>query len=95
MQRRLEKDFIDASEERQIQMLDLLSAQPAGEVEVSNLAPGREFFQWVARMTVDAFYTSPMGIRDIGFLGNKGMATYVVPAEALQHALRRSPFGNA
>ena len=29
------------------------------------LAPGIEFFTWVRRMTVDGFYTSRVGMRDI------------------------------
>jgi gluconate 2-dehydrogenase gamma chain len=50
---------------------------------------GAIFFDWARRMTVDAFYTSPAGIRDLGYLGNKGMTVYRVPPEALEQALQR------
>ena len=43
-------------------------------------------------MTVDAFYTSATGIKDIGFKGNQVLTKYEVPQEAMDYALRRSPF---
>ncbi len=58
----------------------------------SELAVGARFFDWLRKMTVDAFYTSPIGIKDLGYLGNKALSKYEVPAEALQYALKRSPF---
>jgi hypothetical protein len=59
------------------------------------LAAGARFFDWVRKMTVDAFYTSPIGIKDLGYLGNKALSKYEVPQEALDYALARSPFGKA
>lgn len=56
------------------------------------LGPGVVFFDWVRKMTVDAFYTSPIGLKDIGYMGNKAYSKYVVPAEAMTYALKRSPF---
>ena len=38
------------------------------------LEPGIRFFTWVRRMTVDAFYTSEIGIRDIDYRGNTALA---------------------
>ena len=91
MQRRHGKDFVDASADQQAGMLDLLSAaHPAGEASPAALAPGREFFQWVARMTVDAFYTSAVGIQDLGYLGNQGMTRYEAPEPSIQYALKRA-----
>ncbi len=58
------------------------------------LAVGARFFDWVRKMTVDAFYTSPMGIKDLGYLGNKALSKYEVPKEALDYAIKRSPFAN-
>ena len=57
----------------------------------SPLGPGMAFFDWVRKMTVDAFYTSPIGIKDLGYAGNKGMTKYVVPQEAIDWAIRHSP----
>lgn len=62
---------------------------------VSDLAPGVRFFEWLRKMTVDAFYTSPIGIRDVGYQGNVAVGKYEVPEAIIQEALRRSPFGGA
>ena len=43
-------------------------------------------------MTVDAFYTSPIGMKDLNFMGNKAYSKYEVPKESLEYALKRSPF---
>jgi hypothetical protein len=56
------------------------------------LSPGVTFFDWVRKMTVDAFYTSPIGMKDIGFIGNQALSRYTVPEEAIAYALKRSPF---
>jgi hypothetical protein len=58
----------------------------------SDLAPGVLFFDWVRKMTVDAFYTSPIGVKDLDFRGNRSYSKYEVPVESLQYALSRSPF---
>ncbi len=60
----------------------------------SPLAGGARFFQWTRRMTVDAFYTSPIGIKDVGFKGNGYSTEYVVPKESIRYAQKRSPFGS-
>ena len=57
------------------------------------LAPGIEFFTWVRRMTVDAFYTSEIGIRDIDYRGNSPMGSYPSPTEAIAFALKKSGLG--
>ena len=62
------------------------TVQPAG-----SLGPGVKFFDWVRKMTVDAFYTSPIGIKDIGFVGNGAYTKYETPQAAIDYALKRSP----
>lgn len=59
------------------------------------LAAGVRFFDWARKMTVDAYYTSPVGIKDLGFVGNGAFSKYEVPQEVLEYALKRSPFGSA
>ena len=56
------------------------------------LAAGAKFFDWVRKMTVDAFYTSPIGVKDLGFMGNRAYSKYEVPKESLDYAIKRSPF---
>jgi gluconate 2-dehydrogenase gamma chain len=79
--------FIDASPEQQTELLDLIAFRKNATPE---LAAGVKFFDWARKMTSDAYYTSKIGIADLGFMGNKGMAKFEVPAEAIQYALKRS-----
>ena len=53
------------------------------------LSPGVDFFDWVRKMTVDAFYTSPMGFKDAGYMGNIGMTEYRVPDEVIAYLKRK------
>ena len=50
------------------------------------------FFDWVRKMTVDAFYTSPIGVKDIGYEGNAPTASMLCRRKRMEYALKRSPF---
>jgi hypothetical protein len=41
-------------------------------------------------MVVDAYYTSPIGVKDVGYMGNKGMSEFKVPQGAIDYAVKRS-----
>jgi hypothetical protein len=69
-------------------MLDLIAYRKNASPELN---PGIEFFSWARRMVVDGYYTSPIGIEDLGYMGNKAMSEFSVPKEALDYALKRSP----
>ena len=69
-------------------MLDLIAYR---KNESAPVGPGIRFFDWARRMVVDAFYTSPAGVKDVGYLGNTAVAKFEVPQEALDYALKRSP----
>ena len=56
------------------------------------LLPGVRFFNWVRRLVVDAYFTTPEGIADVGYQGNQYLRRYEVPEESLRYALERSPF---
>ena len=58
----------------------------------SGLGPGVKFFDWVRKMSIDAFYTSPMGVKDVGYIGNRAYTKYEVPQAAIDYAMSRSPF---
>ena len=58
-----------------------------------DIEPGTYFFHWLRKMTVDAFYTSPIGIKDIGYQGNKAVSDYKVPASIIEEALKKGPIG--
>jgi gluconate 2-dehydrogenase gamma chain len=80
-------DFVSATPAEQTKILDRIAYRRNQSPE---LAPGIEFFTWVRRMTVDAFYTSQIGIRDIDYQGNRPMMAYPAPTEAIAYALRKS-----
>src|SRR6478672_9983426 len=80
-------DFISATPEQQTALLDVIAYRRNSTPE---LAPGIEFFTWARRMTVDAFYTSEIGIADIDYRGNRPQATYPEPTEAIAYALKRT-----
>jgi hypothetical protein len=55
------------------------------------MGAGVEFFDWVRKMSVDAYYTSPIGLKDVGYVGNGAYSEYTVPEEAIAYAMKRSP----
>ena len=87
--KRAAASFVAAPPAQQIELLDLIAYRRT-QTENPELAPGIEFFGWMRRMTVDAFYTSEIGIKDIDYRGNSPMASYPSPTEAIAYALKRS-----
>ncbi|HUS05029.1 MAG TPA: gluconate 2-dehydrogenase subunit 3 family protein [Bryobacteraceae bacterium] len=87
MSKRYGSDFVTAKDEQQTAMLDLIAYRKNKSPE---LDAGIRFFEWARKMVADAFYTSPVGIKDLGFMGNKGMAKFEVPAAAIDYAVKRS-----
>ncbi len=61
----------------------------------SGMRLGLPFFGWARQLIVDAYYTSPAGILDLGFVGNASHSEYKVPQEAIDYATGRSPFRDA
>ena len=57
----------------------------------NDLSAGVKFFDWVRKMTVDAYYTSAIGIKDLGFMGNKAYSKYEVPQAAIDYEMSRMP----
>jgi gluconate 2-dehydrogenase gamma chain len=79
--------FVSAPASEQIAMLDLIAYR---KNESPGLGPGIRFFGWVRKMTVDAFYTSEIGIKDLDYQGNRPQLTFEVPVRSLEHALKKS-----
>jgi len=82
-------DFVSATPAQQIALLDIIAFR---ENRTTDTAPGVDFFVLLRRMTVDGFYTSDMGIRDINPGGRPPHGTFVVPQEAVDYVISRSPF---
>ena len=80
-------DFVSASAADQTRLLDLIAYR---KNESPELAADIHFFDWARRMTVDAFYTSRIGIQALGYRGNTAVAHFEVPVEAIDFAFKRS-----
>jgi gluconate 2-dehydrogenase gamma chain len=91
MRRRGELSFVDAPPARQTALLDVIAYR---KNETPATAPGVRFFVWARNMVLDAYYTSPAGIEDLGYMGNSAMSSFSVPQEAVGYAIRRSPFAS-
>ena len=88
MKKRGATDFVSASAADQIALVDLIAYRRNQSPELN---PGIEFFTWARRMTVDAFYTSEIGIKDIDYRGNRPMGSYPEPTEQIAYVLKRVP----
>jgi hypothetical protein len=82
------KDFVSASPDQQKEILDLISYRE----NRATVGQGVQFFSWLRDMVVDAYYTSPIGYKDLGYMGNTAMAHFIVPQEPIDYALKHSPF---
>ena len=84
------KDFLNAQPEQQTALLDLIAWRRNQSPELN---PGIQFFTWARRMVADAYYTSPIGMKDVGYMGNSAMSQFSVPQEAVDYVLKRSLLG--
>jgi len=82
-------DFLTATPQQKTEMLDRIAYR---KNRTPALAPGITFFNWARRMTVDAYYTSAAGIKEVGYMGNRAIKEFKVPQEAIDYAVKRSPF---
>ena len=87
MKRRYHATFLAAKADEQTAMLDLIAYR---KNETPELAAGIRFFVWARRLAVDGYYTSAAGIKELGYMGNKGMKEFTVPQEAVDYAVKRS-----
>jgi len=81
------KTFLDAAPAEQTAMLDLIAFRKNQSPELN---AGIQFFAFCRRMVADAYYTTPIGYKEVGFMGNGAMSEFSVPKEAVEYALKRS-----
>jgi hypothetical protein len=91
MKHHYQADFLTAKPDQRTEMLDKI-AYRKNRTTTPELAPGVTFFNWARRMTVDAYYTSAAGIKEVGYMGNRALKEFKVPQEAIDYAVKRSPF---
>ena len=84
------KAFVETTPDQQTAMLDVIAWRKNAAPEVN---PGIQFFAFCRRMVADAYYTSPIGFKEVGYMGNKALSQFSVPQEALEYALKRSGLG--
>lgn len=76
-----EKSFKDCSEEQRIAMVDQIAYPLKAKPQ---MAQGVAFFNLMRDLTCTGFYTSEIGVKDIGYAGNKPNQWNGVPDEVLK-----------
>jgi len=78
---RYEKAFTDCSPQQQIEMVDAIAYPNKSKPEMSQ---GVQFFKLMRNLTATGFYTSAIGVKDIGYAGNTPNQWNGVPDEVLK-----------
>jgi hypothetical protein len=78
---RYEKAFKDCSHQQQIEMVDMIAYPKKAKPEMSQ---GVEFFKLMRNLTATGFYTSEIGVKDIGYAGNSPTQWNGVPNDVLK-----------
>ena len=78
---RYEKAFKDCSADQQIEMVDQIAYPAKAKPE---MAAGVSFFNLMRNLTTTGFYSTEMGWKDIGYVGNKPNQWNGVPEEVLK-----------
>jgi gluconate 2-dehydrogenase gamma chain len=80
--KKYDKGFKDCTSAQQMELVDAIAwpdkAKPA-------MAQGVAFFNLMRNLTASGFYTSEIGVKDIGYIGNMPNQWNGVPADVLQH----------
>lgn len=77
------KPFKDCSEQQRIEMVDLI-AYPDRAKDKKELGPGVAFFSLMRDLTASGFYSSEIGVKDVGYQGNKPTQWNGVPDDVLK-----------
>ncbi|RFM26315.1 gluconate 2-dehydrogenase subunit 3 family protein [Deminuibacter soli] len=78
---RYEKTFRECSQQQQIAMVDEIAYPEKAKPE---LKAGVAFFSLMRNLTASGFYTSEIGVKDIGYMGNKPNQWNGVPDDVLK-----------
>lgn len=84
--KRHNKPFVDCSQQEQLALIDDIAYPELAKPEMKQ---GVQFFNLLRDLTATGFFTSEMGIKDLGYAGNKPNQWDGVPQEVLdQYGLR-------
>lgn len=78
---RFEKPFTEATHEQQMQLVDAIAWPKKAKKE---MAQGVAFFSLLRNLVATGFYTSEIGVKDIGYAGNTPNKWNGVPDEVLK-----------
>lgn len=81
--KRYEKAFKDCNHQQQMEMVDEI-AWPEKAKDKPWLTQGVSFFNLMRNLTATGFYTTEMGYKDVGFVGNQPNQWNGVPADVLK-----------
>jgi gluconate 2-dehydrogenase gamma chain len=76
-----EKKFVDCSTAQRLEMVDKIAYPEQAKKEYSQ---GVSFFNLMRNLTVTGFYTSEIGFKDVGYMGNKPNNWEGVPDDVLK-----------
>lgn len=79
--KRFEKDFAGISPAQQIEIVDAIAYPNKAK---ANMKQGVAFFSLMRNLTTTGFYTSEIGVKDIGYEGNKPNQWNGVPDDVLK-----------
>ncbi len=78
---RFGKQFKELDEKQQLEMVDDIAYPAKAKPE---LMPGVAFFTLMRNLTMSGFYTTEIGVKDIGYLGNRPNQWNGVPEDVLK-----------
>lgn len=78
--KKYEKTFKDCTPAQQIELVDQIAYPNKAKPEMSQ---GVQFFSLMRNLTATGFYTSEIGVKDIGYMGNQANQWNGVPADVL------------
>lgn len=82
--------FINCKAEEQLQLVDAIAYPDRAQPEIRQ---GVAFFALIRNFTASGFYTSEIGVKDLGYVGNRPGVWNGVPAEVLEaHGFAVEPF---
>ena len=67
--------FVECTPEQKIEVLDLIAFRKNAKQDAA-LSQGVAFFSFLRRLTCDGFYTSKIGIADLGYIGNTSVREF-------------------
>jgi len=81
--KKFNKTFKDCSEKERIEVVDQI-AYPERAKDKPELAQGVAFFNLMRDLTCTGFYTSEIGVKDLGYIGNQPNQWNGVPEDVLK-----------